>query len=276
MSSSEVPPPAADPIAALRAEIDALDHAILDMLAVRGGFAARLAAAKGPAAALPVRPAREVALLRALIAKAGPSLDADTIIEVWRALIGASVRRQGAVEILAPLGAAANADPVRTFDHIRRHFGASAKISRVEDVRAGLSRALDQPNAIVAAPWPGATGPGAWWPILNESRFKSLGIFAALPLIADREEPEMVLVANKAPLEPAGDDVSLAIAYDPHHRAARALADQGLSGREISRARGETVLIRLDGFVPGEDIRLARLAPAGLDEFRIVGAFARI
>lgn len=275
MSSPEAPIPA-DPIAALRAEIDALDHALLDMLTARGGFATQLAAAKGPGAALPMRPAREVAMLRALVAKAGPNLDAETILEVWRALIAANIRRQGAVEILVPVAAGATPDPIRVFDLVRRHFGAGAKITRGEDVRGALARALEAPNLVIAAPWPGATGAGAWWPILNESKFKSLAIFAALPMRADGAEPDLALVADKAPLEPAGEDVTFAIAYDPHHRSARALAEQGLSGREVSRARGETVLIRLDGFVGAEDPRVSRLALAGLDGFRIVGAFARI
>jgi hypothetical protein len=76
-------------------------------------------------------------------------------------------------------------------------------------------------------------------------------------------------------LEPAGGDVALAIAFDPHYRCARALSDSHLPGREIARAR-TLVLIRLEGFVVNDDPRLPAAARLGLDGLRVIGCFARI
>lgn len=253
----------------IRAEIDALDDRILDLVAQRMACAQDLAQAKPPGSAL--RPAREVSLLRRLIERAGPAVSADLVMELWRALIAETVRRQGGIEVVT----AGGADPVRLFDLARRHFGAVAKITR-EEPRAALTRAADNPSAIAALPWPAGPAAGGWWPMLNERRYHGLTLFAALPLRADAgAEPEAILAGAGVPLEPAGGDATLAVAFDPHHRAARALAEGPYMGREIARAR-ETVLIRFDAFVPAQDPALRMLEAAGLDGLRVVGSYARV
>jgi chorismate mutase / prephenate dehydratase len=255
----------------LRAEIDRVDDQVLALLGQRAAIVQGLRAAKGEAGPV-VRPAREAALLRRLVSQAPPGVERSLILEVWRALIGASIRTQGEVEIVV----AGATDAVRQFDLARRHFGAGAKISRAEDARAALARLIEGAPALAVLPWPGMTGPGGWWPILAESRFNKVGVLGALPIdSAQSEEPEAALVALEPVLEPAGGDSTFAIAFDPHYRLTRALADAHLPGKEAARAR-TLVLIRLDGFVGAEDPRLASAVRAGLDGLRLIGCFARI
>lgn len=276
MASAESDAPEAE-LVRIRRQIDELDDAILDLIAHRDEYAAAVAKAKAalgePGNGLPFRPAREVAILRRMLGKAGEmGLEPDLVGEIWRALIGANARKQANTETLVVGGA----DPVRQFDLARRHFGTGARLVRADEPRAALTKVLDQPLTLAVMPYPGSTGPGAWWVILNESRYRGLMVLSALPFWASEPgEPEAVLVARAAPLEPAGGDHTFAVAFDPHHRGQRALLDAGLSGREIARAR-DTILLRFDEFVAQGDSRLERATRLGLDGLRIVGSYARV
>ncbi len=256
---------------AARAAIDAVDDRLLALIAERAALSAGVSAAKdATASASPLRPAREVAILRRLIAKAPEGADPVMVVEVWRALIADNLRRQKCVEVFT--GGAI--DAVRLFDMARRHFGAGAKISRAEDARATLTRMLETPAAAAVLPFPGKSGAGGWWPILAESRFRDAVIVAALPLRGDGE-PEGAVVTIGAPLEKAGEDHSLVLAFDPHHKLVRALNEAHLKGAEVARVNA-TVLIRFDEFVGVDDPRLIPMAKAGLDGLRVVGCYARV
>ncbi|HYZ32124.1 MAG TPA: chorismate mutase, partial [Crenalkalicoccus sp.] len=68
-----LPEPDAAALAALRAEIDTLDDALHDLLMRRAGVVARLAASRAKGDAPALRPGREAAVLRRLLARhAGP------------------------------------------------------------------------------------------------------------------------------------------------------------------------------------------------------------
>ncbi len=254
---------------AVRAQMDAIDDRILDLVRERTQLADQVAAAKGPDGGLPLRPAREVRLMRRLIEKGGA--DPELVIELWRALIAANIRRQGAVEVtVASVG-----DIVRPFDLARRHFGGATKITKAIDPRDALVKAVDQARTVAVLPWPAGGGVGMWWPMLTESRFHGLSIVAALPMYGAGADPEAALVAPKVDLEAAGGDCTFGLAFDPHHRATRALAEAQLKGKETARVR-ETVLIALDEFVAKDDGRIGHAMRAGLEGFRIIGSYARI
>lgn len=265
--------PSAEAIAAIRAQIDSIDSSLLDLVSRRLALADGLAAPKAASgSALPIRPGREINLLRRLIAEAPAPLDADLIVDLWRTLISANVRRQAPIDVVLGGGQ----DSFRLFDIARRHFGARTRIHRLADPQAALIRALEQPNTVAVTPFPGAAGAGSWWPALSESRFHKLQLIAALPVRAGAsEDPEACVFASGVPPEPAGGDVSLLMAFDPHHKAQRAMSDAGLKGREASRSEPR-VLLRVEGFVAPDDQRLAVMARAGLDGVRVVGSYARV
>jgi chorismate mutase / prephenate dehydratase len=95
-----------------------------------------------------------------------------------------------------------------------------------------------------------------------------------LPVRGDWE-PEAAVVTVGAPLEKAGEDMSLLIAFDPHHKLVRALNEAHMKGTEVARANA-TVLMRFDEFVGADDPRLIPMARAGLDGLRVVGCYARV
>ncbi len=262
---TESPSPAGDTLAEARAEIDAVDLALLGLIARRGRAADVIAAGKD-ATASPLRPAREVALLRRVLAMAAPDVDPETLIWIWRGLIGANVRRQRALEVIA----AGGLDAVRHMELARQHFGPLLKVTRESDVRAALSRV--GPDLVAVTPWPGASGPGMWWPALTESRFHAVSIVACMPMRGP--EPEAALVAAGAPLEPSGsNDHTLLVGFDQRFRVERALSESGLTGRLLARANA-SVLVQIEGFLAQGDPRRDALQLAGLDGARVVGTFS--
>ncbi len=262
-----------DAMAALRGEIDALDKTLLDLIAQRLGVGDRLAALKADDPGLPIRPGREVALLRKLVEATPPGMEPDVTVEVWRALIAANLRRQRKIDVAVGGG---RSDPTRLFDVARRHFGARTRISHVGEPQAALLRAAEQPNTCVAVtPWPAAPGVGAWWPALTENRFRNLHLIAGLPQRGPvGEEPEAAVFAAM-PNEEGGGDITILIAFDPHHRATRALSDLGLKGREVARAEPRA-LLRVEGFLAIDDPRAAAMTSHGLDAVRVLGSYARV
>jgi len=265
-------PPPSDPIESIRREIDGIDETLLSLFAQRLQLADKLSAAKAPLAGPPIRPGREVAMLRRLISVAPAPLERELVVELWRSLIAANLRRQRVIDVV--VGGGRN-DP-RLFDIARRHFGARTRIQHLADPQAALQKVAENPQTFVAVtPWPAAPGVGAWWPALSERRFHDVHLIGGLPVLGNQnDDPEAALFAA-APNEEAGGDVTIVMAFDPHHRLQRALTDLALTGREIARAEPR-VLVRVDGFLSIDDPRASAMMRSGLDNVRVLGSYARV
>ncbi|MES1156375.1 MAG: chorismate mutase [Alphaproteobacteria bacterium] len=265
-------PETPDPTEALHAELDQVDRALLDL------FARRLRLAEGvnllnqgESLKQKLHPAQEIATLRGLIAAAPDPVEPEMVVELWRAILSANARRQGAFDVTVGGGT----DPLRLFDIARRHFGARTRLKKATDPQTALLRAVEDPNVVAVVPWPAAPGVGSWWPALSESRFHKLQLIAGLPLRGPQSEDPEACVFARAAAEPAGDDITLMIVFDPHHRAQRALTEVGLKGREVARSEPRA-LLRIEGFVAVEDNRAAAMTRYGLDAVRVLGSYARV
>ena len=166
-------PPPGSPLETIRAEIDSIDKSLLSLLAERLRVVDKLNGLKAPEQGLPIRPGREVALLRRLVAEAPAPLDREFVVEIWRAMIAASVRRQRVIDVV--VGGGRN-DPSRLFDIARRHFGARTRISHVGEPQVGAAKSGGEPAkaSLQLRSWPAAPGVGSWWPALSERRFHDL------------------------------------------------------------------------------------------------------
>ncbi len=273
MSDASPPPSQNEALEAIRRDIDGVDVSLLALFAERLRLADRMVALKAPQTGVPIRSGREVAMLRRLLAVAPAPLERELVAELWRTLVAAALRRQRVIDVVVGGG---RGDPTRLFDIARRHFGARTRISHVGEPQNALLRAAENPDRFAAVtPWPAAPGVGAWWPALTEQRFRDLHLIAGLPLMGPAEEnPEACLFAATIP-DSAGGDVSLLIAFDPHHRVQRALKDVGFEGKELARAEPR-VLLRIEGFLAIDDPRAAALARSGLESVRVLGAYARV
>jgi chorismate mutase len=264
--------PPGSPLETIRAEIDGIDKTLLSLFAERLRVTDKLATLKTGDAGLPIRPGREIALLRRLVAEAPSPLERELVVELWRSLIAASLRRQRVIDVVVGGG---RGDPARLFDIARRYFGSRTRIKDLGEPQAALQKAAENPETVAAVTWwPAAPGVGAWWPALSERRFHNLHVIAGLPVLADAGEPEAALFAASAN-EEAGGDVSVLLAFDPHHRLQRALNEVGFTGKEIARAEPR-VLVRIEGFVAINDPRAQALEAKGLDSVRVLGSYARV
>ncbi|MBR0672613.1 chorismate mutase [Neoroseomonas soli] len=265
--------PAEAEIAALRAEIDAIDDAMHDLLMKRAAVVANLAGSRAKGNGTPLRPGREAAVLRRLLARHTGPLGRARVVRIWREIFMASTAIQGAfsVAVFAPTPQSGQARLAR------EHFGPITP-TRVHPTPARALAAMSAGEASVAVlpvPTEEPEGPeGAWWTRLDVPR---LQVVARLPFLGDDGGTAALVVAPVAP-DPSGEDRSLLLieAEDgaARGRIAQAIADAGLQAASIlfERAEGATLaLADIEGFVRQDDARLAALPWA---RRTILGAYA--
>jgi chorismate mutase len=279
--------PGRNDLAALRAELDRLDDALHDLLMRRAAVVAQVAATKPPGTS-GLRPGREAAILRRLLARHGGPLPARGVVRIWRELLAATTAMQGpfviAVSDPGPGGAitAAAREQFGALTPLRAHGSPAGAIAEVAEGRAALA----------VLPMPRDDEPTAWWTGLVHRDAPRLHVVARLPFWTRRPEgaPDIAcLVLAALPPDPSGADTTLiGCELDPAfsrgrlHAAVTAagfvpLADGALPGglilRRLPREAETMALIELPGFVTADDPRLARLA-AGLRAVTVLGACA--
>jgi len=233
---------------AVRARIDAVDAALLRLVDERAALAREVADAKraaGEAGGLGLRPAREAALIRGLLAAPGRSASPQLTVRLWREFISDSLIQQGPFHLAVWGGD----DPARAVELARLRFGAAPPLARTADAAAALNEAKSAGGVAVMS----LASPSAWWDrLLDEPALK---VFATLPCL-NSLGPRGALAVAAIAVEPTGEDESY-WASDAAG-AGPALAAAGLAAREIASAEGST-LYALDGFIEAGDARLAAL-----------------
>jgi len=221
-------------------------------------------AASAPhAEAYAFQPAADARVMRQVARAAGPH--AAAAVRLWRAVCAEHMRAAGLSQVLL-----AGGDPVAATEAARSFFGFSTPIVRLPAVRDALERALDSPGHVACLPWPEQAGPGQWWPMLNESRFRDLSILAGWPgFPAGEGEPACAMVGRGRP-SASGNDETLMSAHDDSRLAERALGEAGLGGEVVARARS-LALLKIPSFISSDDPRLELARRSGLEGLRIIG-----
>ena len=190
----DAPPsaPSADRLAALRAEIDALDGQLLAALERRIALAREIGRNKPPVEGRPTvgfRPDREAAVVGGLLARAEPSMHA-LVAGVWREVMSAGLAAQGTMTVRVWRG------PERRVgvDAARRRFGASASYARLHSPEEGLEAAARGDSLAVLA----LEADRPWWLALHE-RFDDLWVCEALSAVDDAHEPDALVVGRLPP-----------------------------------------------------------------------------
>ena len=247
----------------LRAEIDAIDDSLHDLLMRRAGLAGDIARLKAKApmgASGPLfRPGREAAIVRRILARHKGPFPPAALVRIWREVIGALLRLQG------PLSVATASTGLNEL--ARDHFGTVATV-RAQATPFAAIRAVSAARATVAVvPWPAATdSERPWWLVLAKS--KAPRVVAALPALNGKGQPEALAVAAMAP-EPSGNDRSLIAIVSPKKISLQMLTRAGFKGRIVARANGGA-LLAVEGFVVESDARLKALTVPGF----VIGAYA--
>ncbi len=286
MSSALQPADRAAPVdlAALRQELDGLDDSIHDLIMRRAAVVERIVSSgvkeKGKVA---LRPGREAAIARRLLARhAGPYPRAG-IVRIWRELVSAMTALQGPFVL-----AVCDSDPTGAYSAAaREHFGALVPLhtARTPAQAIGAVSAGAAAAALLPMPSEGEPRADAWWTTLLSKDTPRIHVIARLPFWSPRPEGaprvEALLVGNVPP-DPSGMDRSLLgleVAVDVSRaRLGQALAAAGFEAGPtiLRRDPGDPVarvLVDVDGFVTDTDTRLASLT-AVLHPPIVLGAYA--
>jgi len=273
---------------ALRAEIDAIDEDLQRQIMRRADVALRIGRAKqanGGEAAL-MRPGREAQVLRQLIARHEGAFPKTVMVRLWRELMGAVLRMQGAfsIAVYAPEGAAGY------WDLARDHFGSLTPASAHDSAQQVLGALATGAASVGVLPLPESNDTQPWWPMLLGQDAKRPRVVARLPFGSGetvRGAPLEALAVAPSPVEATGRDRTLLVI-----EAAAPMSRSALVGK-IEAAGFETAVIQswhpvgvppvwlhlvdVEGFVTEDDAKLARLATRigkGLRQIWPVGGYA--
>jgi chorismate mutase / prephenate dehydratase len=269
----------ASPLQDLRAEIDRIDEAILDLLIERSEVVRRIGEVKGDRrhARLAIRPAREAQILRRLLALADQRFPAAALVRMWRELLAAQTRLQ------TPLSVAVHTprSGFRIWDLARDHFGSTTAMTRVDGPSQAIRAVGDHSATVAVLPMPGDEEP--WWPALISDHHDRLRVFARLPFItggAGEAEEGDALAIGRVELEASGDDLGL-LAIEAEVDVSRGRIRDLLTAADLAptwiaawrppREPQALHLVEVESLVLDGDDRIGRVRHAGRGEvLRIV------
>jgi chorismate mutase len=267
----------------LRREIDEIDTTIHDLLMRRSVVAAEIAGSE-PDLALPIRPAREAALLRRLIDRHEGDLPLVTVFRIWREMVVGCAAHQKPITVAVSTEDAN--DPL--WDLARDHFGGAVTYLTTGQPSQTL-RELANGNATIGVlPWPASEPAEPWWLPLMTRDEQPLHVIAVLPAMASGNMTEDVgLVVARHRHSKTGIDRTL-LAIELAADVSRSRLRERLEGADLapvrswswglqSRLPGTMHLFEIDGYIYAEDERLQKLAASlGSDLIRAqsIGGFA--
>lgn len=215
MTHTTAAPGAEAGLAALRDEIDAIDLALHRGLIARGTIIDRLIAAKAAAGGggSAFRPAREAAMMRALVERHAGILPLDTVEGIWRIIISTFTYVQAAYTVHADVG---GGDPAMR-DSARFHFGFTVPLATHRDAAAVLAAVAAAPGDLGLLRAGDAASP--WWDALRDPAAPK--IIARLPFVErDDHAAGLPLFVVARPLAAAAPpDVRLHAVTLPRERA---------------------------------------------------------
>jgi chorismate mutase len=269
-------------LAALRAELDAIDDALLAGLQRRAAIVAEVAALKN--GGVPLRPGREAAILRRLLGRnTGNPLPCQALVRVWREILAGSLAQQGHFTVVVSEAKSGADNAIALL--AREHFGALTPIrthrspsQAIGEVAAGHASAAVLPLPVEED----ASGTPWWTALLHQeaaplSRAEGPGertrinIVARLPFWAARPEgaprANAFALAAITPDESGADRTLFGLEFPAETSRARLasqIAAAGLSaGTILLRREGEQktaqALVDLAGFIAEDDPRLAAI-----------------
>lgn len=260
-------------LAALRAEIDALDDQLHALLMRRAGIVARLSSSRAKGEGPALRPGREAAILRRLLDRHAEPLPRTALVRLWREIFAASTAMQASFSVAAAV-------PPTHGEHVlhltRQHFGTDTPIRPMTTPGQALAAVLAGEVAVATLPAPEPEEPedAAWWVRFDTQH---LQVTARLPFLMDPGSPGVLVVATTPPDASGRDRTLLRIELSgdlSHARLTSLLQQAGLPmrGLMIRRSGAEPIaLAEMEGFIEADDPRLAALA--GLHVQRL-GAYA--
>jgi chorismate mutase / prephenate dehydratase len=187
-------------LAALRAEIDALDKTILTLLHERMAIIKRVGLWKAKTASglCPIRSGREAKQINHVSSHSGDFLPAAAV-NIWRHIINASLALEGRLAISV-------IQDTETLMHSREYFGNYTPHTTHTTAAQVVKDVVNGTTDVGVVPLQG----DPWWSALQGTDIR---VFAALPCVSNTTTLHALAFARLHP-EPSGDDVTLAVFSD--------------------------------------------------------------
>src|SRR5262245_18613042 len=273
-------------LADLRAEIDAADSQLHDLLMRRTELAVEVGEVKArvqPLGGTPadgskfIRPAREALILRRLVARHQGKLPKAVIVRMWREMISDLLQVEGpfVVAVQAPRG------ETSLWDLARDHYGSRVATTPLPG-NADVLTAVQRGKATVGIlPMPRLGERSPWWPQLLGSAEGVPHVMGRLPFgdIGNVRDPKAeAMVIGRAPNEPTGDDRSWIVLSLKASRTRRAVLAAAKALGPDARlcldrtGKGRDWLLDVAGFA--NEIDVAALGQALGAEARVLGSYA--
>lgn len=194
----------------LRQEIDTIDTRMHDLLMQRADLVAHIAHAKAMSnkadqtLKIPVRPDREMAIMRTLVDRHSGPLPPQVVVRIWREIVTAMSQMQAPFSVCV----ASSTPEASLWDQARDFFGSVSPLSLsdsshscLQEVAAGRSTFAVLPNPKTQETDTPDTTP--WWPLLTQPEMQHLHIVGCLPIF-EEEGPNGFIVAPKdlVPIDP--------------------------------------------------------------------------
>ncbi|HLI12254.1 MAG TPA: chorismate mutase [Alphaproteobacteria bacterium] len=266
----------------LRREIDEVDDAIHKLIMRRAGLVSQVAYVKGMrrGGKSPrfLRPAREAAVLRRLMAQHRGPFPKPALVRLWREIITAPFALQGdfSVAVYAPK------EEPGYWDLARDHYGGSAPFTAFQTPGHVIAALVDGNAMVGVLPLIHDDDSDPWWRLLANDGEQTPAIIARLPMAPSvnvRGEQLGALAVARVAFEPTGrDHAYLAIEADEEMSRASLrsqLTNVDLDARVIAMWRApdaaqQLYLLEASHFVSEKDGRLAALLAAAGSKIRRV------
>src|SRR5579862_7828096 len=263
----------------LRRRIDEIDDRLQDLLVERMNIVSRVAAYKrGDDRIAAHQPAREAEIIRRLISRNHGPFPPATLVRMWRELLAATTRLQGAftIAVYAPPEAPG------FWDLARDHYGSHTPMLTYRST-AQVIRALTEGHAAIGVlPMPEEEEPDPWWRHLLSTQDNAPHVIARLPFgprgNARPDNADALAIGHGRQQETGRDRTLIATENAPDISRGRMFSTLSVLGlaptfmASCQHAEGVNTLIEIDGFVPASDPRLAGLSEQlGPALYRLLG-----
>jgi len=241
----------------IRQRIDALDNQVHDLLMERADLVMQISAEKKKHGIQIVQPAREARMIRRLIKRHRAPLPQETIVRIWRELVGSISLLQTGLSVAVDSGLA------EYWDMARDYFGTVLPMQKVQSPASCLALVRGDKVNFAVLPQPEDNEAEAWW--LSLMTEPALKIIQRLPF-GDKEnyryDAHPAYIVAKAGFDTSDDDHSLIAMPSAHLNEAQKTFDV----REVYNSSGY-VLLEINEYIKPDDVRLSALEAVSIGGF---------
>jgi chorismate mutase-like protein len=277
--------PMSGPLEDFRRQIDEIDDSLHDLLMRRAEVVAAVGEVKKGDGTPALRPGREAAILRRLLARHRGHFPPAMLVRIWREILAGTVAMQTdfAVAVYAP-------DTMQGYwDLARDHYGSHTRMTALGTPSQVLRAVTEGTASVGVLPMPAEGDLEPWWPYLISADPQTPRVIARLPF-ADRgnargESGDALAIGRGEP-EPSALDRSLLVietsAEMSRGRLVSALKSGGLGASFVAAVESKpgtaAHLLEFSGVLDAGDPRVgAALAPLGnaIEGTYRLGVYAR-